>query len=72
MARPFHGNDAILRGLIFSIIFQNPSASFMLFPFPINIPAWAIAALILSIDLMRFHVGAFGGVTAGYLMVNML
>ena len=35
MARPFHGNDALLRGLIFSIIFQNPSASFYMFPFPI-------------------------------------
>tara|TARA_B110000285_G_C14929777_1_gene516768 strand:- start:248 stop:415 length:168 start_codon:yes stop_codon:yes gene_type:complete len=24
MARPYQGNDAILRGIIFSIIFQNP------------------------------------------------
>jgi len=24
MVRPFHGNDAILRGVIFAVIFQNP------------------------------------------------
>merc|ERR1712046_80900 len=49
-ARPYCGNDAILRGLIFSLIFQNPSASLMLFPLPVNIPAWAIATLLLALD----------------------
>lgn len=33
--RAYHGNDAILRGLIFSIIFSNPSQTLMLFPLPI-------------------------------------
>jgi len=33
--RPFYGNDSIMRGLIFTIIFQNPSASFYLLPLPI-------------------------------------
>lgn len=70
IARPYYGNDAILRGLIFSIIFQNPSASFYLLPLPIQIPAWAIAAVLLGIDFLSFNVSAFGGVTASYLMVN--
>ena len=35
MTRPYYGNDAILRGLIFTIIFQNPSASFYMIPLPI-------------------------------------
>ena len=32
--RPFLGNDALLRSLIFTVIFQNPTASFYLIPFP--------------------------------------
>jgi membrane associated rhomboid family serine protease len=70
MARPYYGNDAILRGLIFTIIFQNPQASFYLIPLPIQIPAWAIAAVLLGLDFLSFNVSAFGGVTASYLMVN--
>ena len=70
--RPYCGNDAILRGLIFSIIFQNPSASLMLFPLPINIPAWAIACLLLGLDLMSFNTAGFGGVAAAYAMVHII
>jgi len=33
--RPHAGNDSILRGLIFSIIFANPAAKLTLFPIPI-------------------------------------
>jgi hypothetical protein len=33
--RPFYGNDAIMRGLIFTVIFLNPQASFYLLPLPI-------------------------------------
>ena len=68
--RPFHGNDAILRGLIFSLIIANPAAELMLFPIPINIPAWAIAALLLGLDFFTFNTAAFGGVSAAYMMVN--
>jgi len=35
MASPYQGNDAILRGIIFSMIFVNPQQTFMLFPLPI-------------------------------------
>jgi len=52
MASPYQGNDAILRGIIFAMIFTNPSQKFMLFPIPINIPAWAIAMLLLGLDFM--------------------
>jgi len=70
LARPYYGNDAILRGLIFTIIFQNPQASFYMLPLPIQIPAWAIAAVLLGLDFLSFNVAAFGGVSASYLMVN--
>jgi membrane associated rhomboid family serine protease len=68
--RPYYGNDAIMRGLIFTVIFQNPSASFYLLPLPIQIPAWGIAAVLLGLDFLSFNVSGFGGVTASYLMIN--
>jgi len=71
-ARPFCGNDSIMRGLIFSLIFMNPSASLMLFPLPVNIPAWAIASLLLFLDFLSFNTAGFGGVSAAYLMTNIL
>ena len=70
VGRAYHGNDAILRGLIFSLIFSNPSAQLMLFPIPVNIPAWAIAALLLTLDFLSFNTAAFGGVSASYIMIN--
>jgi hypothetical protein len=39
-------------------------------PIPIQIPAWAIAALLLGLDFLSFNVAGFGGVTASYLMIN--
>ena len=68
--KPYYGNDSIMRGLIFTIIFQNPSASFYLLPLPIQIPAWGIAAVLLGLDFLSFNVAGFGGVTASYLMIN--
>ena len=72
MSKPYYGNDAILRGLIFSIIFQNPAANLMLFPLPIQIPAWAIGGLLLVLDLMSLNTPGFGGVAAAYAMCNVL
>ena len=72
MQRPWWGNDSIMRGLIFTVIFQNPTASFYLFPFPISIPAWAIAALLLGLDFLSMNTAAFGGISASYLMLNYL
>jgi len=40
----------------------------MLFPIPVNVPAWAIACLLLGIDFFTFNTAAFGGVSAAYLM----
>ena len=70
LTRPFYGNDAILRGLIFTIIFQNPSASFYMIPFPVQIPAWVLAGILLGLDFLSFNVAAFGGVSASYLLIN--
>lgn len=72
MQRAYNGNDAILRGMIFTIIFQNPTTSFYLLPLPISIPAWSIAAIILVIDFLSFNVAGFGGVSASYLLLNFL
>jgi len=71
-ARPYQGNDAILRGIIFTIIFQNPQQTFMLFPIPIQIPAYVVALVILGLDFLQFNVAGFGGVSASYLMVKYL
>ena len=68
ITKPFHGNESILRGLIFTIIFSNPQASLMLFPIPVNIPAWGIGAFILVIDFLGFRTASFGGITAAYLL----
>ena len=64
------GNDAIFRGLVFSLIFSNPAAKLMLFPIPIEIPAYAIGILMLVLDFWSFNTAAFGGTTAAYMMVN--
>ena len=67
---PYAGNDAILRGLIFSIIFSNPAAKLTLIPLPITVPAWGIAIVLLGLDLFQMNVAGFGGVTAAYVLVN--
>ena len=68
--RPYSGNDSIVRGLIFSVIFANPAAKLTLIPIPIQIPAWAIAGLLLGTDLYHMNVAGFGGVAASYALVN--
>ena len=70
MQRPFCGNDSILRALIFTVIFQNPTASFYLIPFPFAIPAWAIAAVLLGLDFLSMNTASFGGISAAYMMLN--
>ena len=54
------------------MIFQNPSATLRLFPIPIDVPAYAMAGFLLLIDFWQNDFSAFGGVTAAYMMVNML
>lgn len=68
--RPFCGNDAILRGLIWTLIFTNPSAKLMLFPLPIEFPAYGIGIVMLLLDLYSVNTGAFGGTMAAYAIVN--
>jgi hypothetical protein len=41
-------------------------------PIPIQVPAWAIAALLLGMDFMYMNVAGFGGVAASYALVNAL
>ena len=72
LPRPQEGNTAIFRGLIFLMIFNNPSATLRLFPIPIDVPAWGMAAFLLFIDFWQNDFSAFGGVSAAYMMVNML
>ena len=69
---PYQGNDAILRGLIFTIIFQNPAQSLQLFPIPVYIPAWGIGGFLLFMDLLFMNVAGLGGTTASYAMINWL
>jgi hypothetical protein len=42
----------------------------MLFPIPVNIPAWAIGFLLLGLDLMSMNTAGFGGAAAAFAMVN--
>ena len=69
-SRPYCGNDAILRGLIFSVIFSNPGGKLTLIPIPIPIPTWAIAGLLLGMDLYSMNVAGFGGMAAAYALVG--
>ena len=46
----FGGNDSIMQGLLFTLIFQQPSIKLMLFPLPIQITAYAVAGMILLLD----------------------
>lgn len=69
--RPYLGNDAIIRGLIFSIIFQQPTAKFYLLPFPFAITAWVIASVAIFLDLISGNAAGFGGLIASYLLLNM-
>jgi len=44
----------------------------MLFPIPISIPAWSVALVLLVMDFFTFNVAGFGGVSAAYIMLNVL
>ena len=68
--RPFFGNDAIIRGLAYSIIFSNPYAEFMIFPLPIPIKAWIVGCLILGLDFYNQNAGGMGGTLAGFVMAR--
>merc|ERR1712203_376484 len=68
--KAYFGNDAILRGLIFSIIWSNPQQSLMLFPIPMSIPAWLIGGVLLTLDVLTMNSPAFGGLGASWLMLN--
>ena len=63
---PFQGNDAIMRGIIFTFIFANPQQTFMLFPIPIQIPAYALGIFLLLLDTYFINVSGFGGLGAAY------
>lgn len=39
-------------------------------PIPIQVPAWAIAGLLLGLDLLHMNVAGFGGVAAAYALVG--
>ena len=54
------------------MIFANPTQTFMLFPIPISIPAWAVGMVLLAMDFMTMNVAGFGGTSAAYLMVKVL
>lgn len=44
----------------------------MLFPIPVNLPAWGVGGFLLFMDFITFNVAAFGGVSASYAMINYL
>ena len=69
-ARPYLGNDAILRGLIFSIVFAQPSSKFYLFPLPFAISAWMIAAVCIFLDFITLNAAGFGGMIASHLLLK--
>ena len=50
------------------MLFRNPSMTFQ----PFNIPAFALGGVLLLIDFWRGEFSAFGGVTAAYVVANML
>jgi len=71
-APPFGGNDAILQGLIFAMIFQQPSTKLYIFPIPMAIPAYVGAGVILLGDYFFNNMAGLGGVGAAYLMTTVI
>lgn len=61
----FYKSDALLRGLLFYLIAQNPNTSFLLFPFPFQIKALYIGIAIVALDLYIKKPCNFGGIIAG-------
>jgi len=44
----------------------------MLFPLPIQIPAYAVAGVILLLNFVTQNTAGFGGIGAAYLMTNVI
>lgn len=66
----FVKSDAIFRALIMYILFLNPSAKFMMIPFPIQIPGYVFGIVVLLLDYFTGKWVNFGGTLAGFLMVR--
>ena len=66
----FFGNDAILRGLIMTLVMKNPTMEMMLFPIPVAIPAWVLGSIVLLIDFLTVNSAGYGGSAAAYYMLN--
>lgn len=69
---PFQGNDAIMRGIIYTFIFANPQQTFMMFPIPIQVPAYALGIVLLLLDTYFVNMSGFGGIGAAYAMKYLL
>jgi membrane associated rhomboid family serine protease len=60
----FIKSDAILRGMMMYLVLSNPNTSFMLFPFPFQIRAKILGALLVLIDILTKKYVNFGGTFA--------
>ncbi len=67
-----YGNNALMRGLGYSIMFSNPQASFILFPIPIPLKAWIVGGVILGFDLISLNYPGLGGTAAGFICSRLL
>lgn len=63
-------SDAILRGVIYYLVFRDPKMSFMLFPFPINVKAMYIGFFIGVIDVLSGKFCNFGGLFAALMLLK--
>ena len=63
----YYGNDAIIRGILLSILLKDPAAKLMISPLPFSIRCFVLATFIILIDLFKFNVPAFGGTGAAIL-----
>lgn len=63
-------SDAILRGVIYYLVFRDPKTSFMLFPLPINIQAMYIGVFIGVIDVLSGKYCNFGGLIAALMVIK--
>jgi membrane associated rhomboid family serine protease len=64
----FIKSDAIFRAMIMYIVLLQPQAKFMLFPFPIGVPGYVLAGIVLLLDLLTKKWVNFGGAGAALLM----
>lgn len=66
----FYKSEAVLRGLIYYLVFTNPYTSFTLLPFPITIKAVYIGSFLAVIDIISKKHCNFGGAIAAYLLLK--